>query len=39
MTVKPKITELLKRLNDGVLEKEDVIGLAPYKLDGFLKLV
>jgi len=27
MTVKPKITELLKRLNDGVFEKEDVIAL------------
>lgn len=28
MTVKPKITELLKRLNDGVIEKEDVIALS-----------
>lgn len=27
MTVKPKITELLKRLNDGVFEKDDVIAL------------
>lgn len=27
MTIKPKITELLKRLNDGVFEKEDVIAL------------
>lgn len=27
MTVKPKITELLKRLNDGVFEKEGVIAL------------
>ena len=27
MTVKPKITELLKRLNDGVFEKKDVIAL------------
>jgi len=27
MAVKPKITELLKRLNDGVFEKEDVIAL------------
>ena len=27
MTVKPKITELLKRLNDGVFEKEDVIAM------------
>lgn len=27
MTVKPKITELLKRLNDGVFEKEEVIAL------------
>lgn len=28
MTVKPKITELLKRLNDGVIEKEEVIALS-----------
>lgn len=28
MTVKPKITELLKRLNDGVIEKEEVMALA-----------
>ncbi|NBV67875.1 MAG: ATPase [Flavobacteriia bacterium] len=28
MTVKPKITELLKRLNDGVIEKEEVISLS-----------
>jgi MoxR-like ATPase len=28
MSVKPKITELLKRLNDGVIEKEDVIALS-----------
>jgi MoxR-like ATPase len=27
MTIKPKITELLARLNDGVFEKEDVIAL------------
>ena len=27
MAVKPKITELLKRLNDGVFEKEDIIAL------------
>ncbi len=27
MTIKPKITELLKRLNDGVFEKENVIAL------------
>lgn len=27
MTVKPRITELLKRLNDGVFEKEEVIAL------------
>lgn len=28
MTVKPKITELLKQLNDGVIEKEEVIALS-----------
>lgn len=28
MAIKPKIQELLKRLNDGVYEKEDVIALA-----------
>jgi MoxR-like ATPase len=28
MAVKPKITELLKRLNDGVIEKEEVIALS-----------
>lgn len=28
MTVKPKITELLKRLNDGVIEKGEVIALS-----------
>lgn len=28
MTVKPKITELLKRLNDGVIEKEEVFALS-----------
>jgi MoxR-like ATPase len=28
MTVKPKITELLKRLNDGVIEKEEVMALS-----------
>lgn len=28
MTVKPKITELLKRLSDGVIEKEEVIALS-----------
>lgn len=28
MTVKSKITELLKRLNDGVIEKEEVIALS-----------
>lgn len=28
MTVKPKITELLKRLNDGVIEKKEVIALS-----------
>jgi len=28
MTIKPKITKLLKRLNDGVIEKEEVIALS-----------